>query len=210
MLHDGEIARTGKLPYPLFVKPCWEGSSKGIRASSKAENQTALEEEVTRLRTSFPGQPILVERYLGGREFTVGVLGNDLPRILGVMEIKSREGNKDFLYSIETKRNWRERIAYECPPRQLKDTDKKFMEAMALRLFEVFGCRDLARFDFRMNEGGKIYFLEANPLPGLNPESGDFVIMARLQGWTYEKLILGILEAAIKRERYRQDDLRSS
>ncbi len=192
-------AKAGALAYPVFVKPAWEGSSKGIRACSRITSGDALREQLERVMASFKDQPVLVEPYLAGREFTIGVLGNAPSTILGVMETKASDGRRDFVYSLEMKRDWEELVTYECPPKNLDASVRRRLEAHALALYEVFGCRDFTRFDFRLDEAGQDYFLEANPLPSINPKSGDFVIMARLQGWTYEQVILGIFEAACER-----------
>lgn len=196
-----EEADLQKIPerFPLFVKPAWEGSSKGIRGSSKAENPQALEREVRRLLENYPAVPILVEEYIAGSEVTVGVLGNNPPEALGAMEIAFRDSeSKDFCYSLEVKRNWRERVEYFVPTR-LGMALEKTMSESALRLFKSLRLRDIARFDFRVNSEGGFFFLEVNPLPGLNPESGDVVILARKKGWNYRDLILKIWRIAGER-----------
>lgn len=194
----GEL-RSVIFKFPLFVKPLWEGSSKGIRRSSRVEDRGALEKELTRLFENDPEAPVLVEEYIPGREFTVGVLGNDPPEIVGVMEIAFRDPTqKDFCYSLEVKRNWKEEVDYYFPAALDKGTREEIEEA-ALSLFKAFGLRDVARFDFRLNPEGEFYFLEANPLPGLSPESGDLVILARKKGWSYRELILRIMSTAMSR-----------
>ncbi|MBI4395000.1 MAG: ATP-grasp domain-containing protein [Candidatus Omnitrophica bacterium] len=184
--------------FPLFVKPLWEGSSKGIRFSSRVENPNELEREVSRIFRHYPEVPVLVEEYIQGREFTVGVIGNP-PEILGIMEIKFRDPKKkDFCYSIEVKRNWKKEVEYIVPPNlETKKLDE--IQKAALQLFKALRLRDVGRFDFRMNADGKFYFLEVNPLPGLSPESGDIVILAQRKGLSYATLILKILNSAFSR-----------
>lgn len=185
--------------FPLFVKPLWEGCSKGIRLSSHVENLPQLEQEVDRLFHDYEKEPVLVEEYIAGRELTVGILGNRPPEVLGVMEILFRDpAKKDFCYSLEVKRNWKEEVAYQMPAAIGVTSERQVQEA-ALLLFNVLRLRDIARFDFRMNSKGQIYFLEVNPLPGLSPESGDIVILAQKIGLSYRTLILKILEVAIAR-----------
>jgi D-alanine-D-alanine ligase len=103
-----------------------------------------------------------------------------------------------FVYSLEVKRDYLRQVRYECPAR-LPPADYHAVEEAALRAFAAFGCRDVARVDFRLRDGIP-YFLEINPLPGLNPESSDLVIMAKLVGWTYPQLITAILQAALDRQ----------
>lgn len=193
------LPRNDTFKFPLFVKPLWQGSSKGIRRSSRVENRSALERELARLSENYPEDAFLVEEYIPGREFTVGILGNRPPEIVGVMEISFRDpAQKDFCYSLEVKRNWKGEVDYHFPPR-LDSQLREGMEEAALSLFEAFGLRDVARFDFRLSYEGEFYFLEANPLPGLSPESGDLVLLAQKKGWSYEELILKIRDAAMSR-----------
>jgi len=185
--------------FPLFVKPLWQGSSIGIRTTSHVTNPAELEREVGRLLEHYPKEPILIEEFISGREFTVGLIGNEPPAVIGVMEISfSNPSQKDFCYSLEVKRNWKEQVRYQCPP-SLKPEEEKQIRDAALQLFRVLRLRDVARFDFRMDQEGKIYFLEANPLPGLSPESGDLVILAQKVGLSYSQLICKILRSALER-----------
>ena len=185
--------------FPLFVKPLWQGSSRGIRRSSRVENRSQLGQEINRLFEHYSGEPVLVEEYISGREFTVGVIGNKPPEILGVMELSFREGmNRDFCYSLEVKRNWKSEVEYHVPV-QLDRTIEKGIEDAASSLFKVLRLRDFARFDFRVNSKGQFYFLEANPLAGLSPESGDIIILGKKKGLGYSEIILKILHAAFGR-----------
>lgn len=186
--------------FPLFVKPVWEGSSKGVRISSKVQNHRELEKEVRRLFENYGDEPVLVEAYIEGRELTVGVLGNDPPRVLGIMEIGfQNHDEKDFCYSLEVKRDWKNLVEYHCPAR-LDATLQQKIGKSVLDLFRVLRLRDVARFDFRLNTRGELFFLEVNPLPGLSPESGDLVILSKKQHLSYEGLISKIFRAA--RSRY--------
>ena len=186
--------------FPLFVKPACQGSSKGIRCSSRVENRRELRAEADRLFQNYPEDFVMVEEYIPGREFTVGVLGNRSPEILGVMEISFRnKARKDFCYSLETKRNWREEVEYHVPPELDREVEQGICDA-AIRIFKALGLRDVARFDFRVNpDKPPFYFLEVNPLPGLSPESGDLVILAQKKGWSYRELILKITHLALSR-----------
>jgi D-alanine-D-alanine ligase len=114
------------------------------------------------------------------------------------MRVLPRQPTERFVYSLEVKRDWEHQVHYECPP-NLSPADVTAVEQAALRVFHVLGCRDVARIDFRLRDGVP-YFLEVNPLPGLNPESSDLVIMSRLIGWSYSQLVGSILQAAIDRQ----------
>jgi D-alanine-D-alanine ligase len=102
-----------------------------------------------------------------------------------------------FVYSLEIKRDWQNRVRYECPA-QLPKVVFDAVCRDALAAYSVLGCRDLARIDFRLRKG-QPYFLEANPLPDLNPISGDLIEMAKCGGWSYEQLIGSILHFALDR-----------
>lgn len=185
-------------PFPVVAKPAWEGSSKGIRAHSMVGGPEELRELIPRLAELYQ-QPVLIESFLPGEELTVGLLGNGRPSVVGVMRIGPAEGPVErFMYSIEAKREWRRRVRYESPPKLDRATVERVREH-ALAAYEVLGCRDVARIDFRLDAAGEPCFLEANPLPGLSPEYGDLPIMARLNGWQYEALVEAILVAALER-----------
>ncbi len=128
----------------------------------------------------------------------MGIAGNTPAAIVGIMRILPRKRGKYFIYSLEVKRDWEALVEYECPARLAPATLQKIKNA-SLKAFKVLGCRDLSRMDFRIDRTGKPYFLEINPLPGLNSKSGDIVIMAKKMGWTYQALIGRILNAALER-----------
>ena len=185
------------LQFPVIVKPAWEGSSKGIRSKSLVDHPQQLGHVVESLRHDHQ-QPILAEEYIEGDELTVGVVGNAPPRPIGTMRVLPRQSGERFIYSLEVKRDWENRVRYEVPAR-LSAADNLAVTHAALAAYRVLGCRDVARLDFRLRDGVP-YFLEANPLPGLNPDYSDLVILARLSGWTYDRLIETILQAAIDRQ----------
>jgi D-alanine-D-alanine ligase len=184
------------LPYTAIVKPAWEGSSKGIRGKCVVDTPEELAEAMQVHGRAYR-QPILVEEYIEGEELTVGIVGNDPPKILGVMRVLPTTPEERFVYSLEVKRDYLRRVRYECPA-QLPPAHLKAVEDAALGIYRELGCRDVARIDFRLKDGVP-YFLEVNPLPGLNPESSDLVILSRLAGWSYEQLIESILRAAVER-----------
>jgi D-alanine-D-alanine ligase len=129
----------------------------------------------------------------------VGILGNEDPFVLGVMqiEIKGRPP-EESIYSLEIKREWEEKVRYHCPPLIDRNLLKK-IEEVALRSYRALECRDVSRVDIRVGEDNTPYFLEINPLPGLSPVYGDLVIMARSMGWDYARLVKTIFHQALKR-----------
>jgi D-alanine-D-alanine ligase len=182
--------------FPVIVKPAWEGSSKGIRGKCVVDTPEELVEAVESLRRGYQ-QPILTEEFIAGDELTVGVIGNDPPRVIGVMRVLPQRPEERFVYSLEVKRDWERRVRYECPA-QLPPGRLEAVEKAAVASYRALGCRDLARVDFRLRDGIP-YFLEINPLPGLNPDYSDLVILARGMGWTYERLIETVVQEALDR-----------
>jgi D-alanine-D-alanine ligase len=194
-VHDLETIDWKGFPFPAFLKPAFEGSSKGIRFGSRVENVERVEVAVAEMLERYC-QPVMAEEYIEGDELTVGIIGNPA-KIVGVMRVIPRKNIPHFVYSLEVKRDWENLVEYEVPAKLGPEVFKKLTDS-ALKAFEILGCRDFGRVDFRIRDGIP-YFLEINPLPGLNPKSGDFVILSRMMGWSYENLIAAIVDAALAR-----------
>ena len=183
------------LSFPLFVKPLAEGSGKGISATCHVNSPTALKQVSQSLLQRFD-QPLLVETYLPGREFTVGLIGNGADaRVLGVMEIELNANAESFCYSYANKVAYQARVGYHL----VDDDESRRAAAHALAAWRALRGRDAGRIDLRSNEHGEPQFLEVNPLPGLHPVHSDLVIMARLNGVDYSDLLDQIIEACLKR-----------
>ncbi len=183
--------------FPVIVKPNDEGSSKGIHFDSLAIHSSAATAVARRLRDSYRC-PLLVEEFLPGAEVTVGLAGNPPNvRLLGMMEIAPASDGGPFVYSVEMKRDFRHRVAYHIPSR-LDAPILAAIERYARAAYRLLGCRDIARMDFRLNASGQPCFMECNPLPGLNPETGDIVILTA-GAIPYDQLVQGILLDAIER-----------
>jgi D-alanine-D-alanine ligase len=199
VLVGGEPMATAlsSLTYSVIVKPNDEGSSKGIHDRAFAANREAAVKRARWLQENYDC-PVLVEEFLAGSEVTVGIAGNGANvRILGLMEIAPTEPERDWIYSLEVKRDWRRRVRYHVPPR-LDAATLRDIEQHALTAYGLLGCRDLARLDFRLDAAGSPHFLECNPLPGLNPESSDIVILSQPK-LTYEQLVQEVLLDAAAR-----------
>ncbi|MFA6147620.1 MAG: ATP-grasp domain-containing protein [bacterium] len=185
-------------PYPVIVKPAFEGSSKGVRNASRAKSLEQAREMV-RFVTRTYHQEAMVEAFMPGAEVTVGVLGNDPPRIAGMMEIVPKTVSPaEFVYSLEVKRDWENRVAYRVPP-ALPGPVLQEIERCALGIYRTLGCRDFSRIDFRLDAGGAPHFIECNPLPGLSPGYGDLPIMTGRMGIPYLSLVREILSHALCR-----------
>jgi D-alanine-D-alanine ligase len=189
--------------FPLIVKPVAEGTSKGVTKKSVVGDEAELREVAREIIAKYR-QPALVEDYITGREFTVGLLGERRPRVLPPMEVVFLDQSDPTpVYSFEMKQEWNDKIRYEVPakltPRELDRIEKAAREC-----FVALGCRDVARVDFRMDAEGKVYFIESNPLPGLAPGWSDLVLIAQAAGIEYRALIGEILSCAIRRYQERE------
>jgi D-alanine-D-alanine ligase len=186
---------TVNLPYPLFVKPNAEGTGKGINALSKVSNREELEHVCRDLLARYPSG-LLVEEYLPGREFTVGILGtgNDSYTV-GIMEIIYKKDEARGIYSYETKSDYLKSVEYKIPEPEIA---AKCYE-LSLKTWRALGCRDGGRVDIRVDRVGIPNFIEVNPLAGLDKVHSDLPILAYLHGYDFEKIISEIMLSARKR-----------
>jgi len=194
------------LGFPLVVKPLFEGSSKGVRSSSLVKDEESLRRQVSWVIKTYD-QPAIVEEFLSGREFTVGLIGNGNPTVLPIVEIllDKLPSGASPLYSYEAKWVWdtpeKPLDMFRCPadiPLKLE----KEIRHIAVKTFKVLNCRDVCRIDMRLNKNGKPRVLEVNPLPGLIPNPDAHSCLpeaARAAGYTYDQLICTILWQALKR-----------
>ncbi|MBN1794843.1 MAG: ATP-grasp domain-containing protein [Candidatus Omnitrophica bacterium] len=183
----------------LLVKPRWEGSSKGIFSDSLVSDMSALSERVARILDDYR-QPAVVEEFMEGNEITVAVCGNAAPRVLGMMKIVPRGDKirKQFIYSIEVKRDWRNQVEY-IPSSLIPSLIREQVRKHALRAFSALELRDIARIDFRLDSKKIPRVIDINPLPGLSPHYSDLPILYTSQGGSYSELIRTIVYEALKR-----------
>lgn len=190
----GDVASIN-LPYPLFAKPLAEGTGKGINPQSVIRDPAQLSRVCAALLEKYR-QPVLVETYLSGREFTAGIVGTgEKARCVGVIEIILRDNAEEGVYSYVNKEECEERIFYS-------PTDKEASEAcaaLALKAWRVLRCEDGGRVDIRFDGQGKAHFLEVNPLAGMHPEHSDLPILSTLHGIAYRELMEMIMDSAIQK-----------
>ncbi|HUJ62385.1 MAG TPA: ATP-grasp domain-containing protein [Kofleriaceae bacterium] len=207
LMESARARLDGDMRFPLIVKPNAEGSSKGIGSTSVVDTEEELRAAVKLIVERYR-QPALVEEYIAGREFTVGLLGDKRPRVLPPMEIKFKKtDNARPVYDFAVKQEWEEYVYYECPAR-LTEAEQKAMEKIARATFWALDCRDVARVDLRMDAEGRIYVLEVNPLPGLTPGYSDLVLIAKACGMEYDQLIAEIMTGGLRRMREKRREER--
>jgi D-alanine-D-alanine ligase len=185
-----------RLKYPLFAKPISEGTGKGVDGRSRCRNRAQLRATCRRLLRRF-AQPVLVEEYLPGREFTTAVLGTgDRAYVLGTMAFTIDPAAPDRDYSYQVKELCEKYVHYFPMP---QGPLRRQVEALALKAYRALQCRDAARLDFRLDARGRPAFLEANVLPGLNPTHSDLPMIATQEGMPYRDLIAAIVQSALRR-----------
>ena len=187
------------LRFPLFVKPLREGTSMGISARSVVADEAELRARVAAVHRAYR-EPALVEEFLGGREFTVGVLGNAPPRALPITEINygALPPGHPAVYTYQFKKEWDDPRFYLLPAPVAEGLRRELEEA-ALGAFRALGCLDVARVDLRLDAAGMPQILEVNPLPGLAPGFSDLAKQADADGLGYRGLVAAILDAAAAR-----------
>ncbi|MCD8351477.1 MAG: D-alanine--D-alanine ligase [Planctomycetaceae bacterium] len=187
------------LTYPLFAKPVGEGTGKGVMPRGKVDSPDKLREVCFELLDRF-AQPVLVEEFLPGREFTVGVVGTGRDaRVLGVMEVVLLVTAEPEVYTFDNKDKYEDRVTYRLVN---NDGQARMAAEIALESYRVLNCRDAGRVDIRSDQYGMPQFMEINPLAGLNPLHSDLPILCRLLGVSYEQLISDILASALRRVRH--------
>lgn len=195
VVHTPDDIDKVNIPFPLFAKPLAEGTGKGINSNSVINNPSDLRKICLSLLQTFQ-QPVLIEEYLSGREFTAGIVGtgNDA-RCVGVMEVVLKENAEQQVYSYTNKEECEERVEYMLAPPK----DTAICAELALKSWNAIKCEDGGRVDIRYDSRGEAHFLEVNPLAGLHPEHSDLPILVKLNGMTYAELMRLIMESAIKK-----------
>ncbi len=208
------------MKFPLFVKPSREGTGMGVSAESIVRDEEQLRNQLKRVFELYD-QPVLVERFIEGREVTMGIVGNlrtpvawripddeEAPRISRGLhffpplevDMAAYPAEEGGVYTSRLKVELAHDFHYFCPA-PLSDEHYEELRWLTAATFRVTGCLDVARVDFRLdsNDDDKPYILEVNPLPGLNPGYSDLCIEAMADGWQYEELVNRILDEAIER-----------
>ncbi|MDL2269244.1 D-alanine--D-alanine ligase [Desulfosarcina sp. OttesenSCG-928-A07] len=185
-------------PPPYFVKPVAEGTGKGIGRESIADDRQQLSEVCKKLISAFR-QPVIIESYLPGREFTTGIVGTGKDaRSVGSIEVHLLETAEAGVYSYTNKAEYESRVRY-APVSPKDDPVVAEAEAIALAAWCTLGCRDAGRIDLRCDRNGRPQFIEVNPLAGIHPQHSDLPIICRHHGIAYTDLIAWIMASAVTR-----------
>lgn len=195
----GELVAADGMQFPLFVKPAREGSSMGISPKSRCDTAEELFERVGYIHRMY-NQAALVEEFVRGREFTVGIVGNHDRTVFPVMEVNygpvpSYNGH---VYDYQFKQEWDDWKYFYCPAPIERELEVQLKET-AVAAWRALGCVDVGRVDLRLDDFGQPQVLEVNPLPGLTPDYSDLCRIAAVAGWGYVDLVNRILETAVVR-----------
>lgn len=188
------------LAFPLFVKPVRGGCSKGIRKENLITGRNSYVEKIKKIFQRI-NEPILVEEYLPGREFSVGIIGNKHPHVLPIEEFQNANGKSEIPFRNFSKKmiNFDEE-SITCPA-NLLPKKQRVIEELAVQAYKCLGCRDYSRIDIRLNQEGTPNILDINVLPSLIPEESSFVLMAQEAGISFINLIRMILILACHRNK---------
>lgn len=194
-----EIQIPKSLAFPLFIKPVQGGCSQGIFDQNLVfSKESCIKVAGTIIELS--GQPVLVEEFLTGREFTVGLLGNNPPQVLPILEyvFDTPQGNNYMFRSFNSKMVEGALENKTCPA-VLSEIEEDRISFLALETYQALGCRDYARIDIRCDRDGTPHVLEVNAFPSLIPDKSSFSKMAEKAGISFENLISTILISACER-----------
>ncbi|NLZ17376.1 MAG: D-alanine--D-alanine ligase [Desulfobulbaceae bacterium] len=198
VVQKGDSPPQPAFPGPYFVKPVAEGTGKGVSAESIVAGIESLPRVCGHLIAQFQ-QPVLIEPFLPGREFTTGIIGTGAEaEVLGTMEVLLNVQAEQGVYSYNNKENWQSRVQYRLI-RPEEDAVVAEAEAVAFAAWRVLGCRDGGRVDLRCSAAGQPLFMEVNPLAGLHPSHSDLPILCGLAGISYQDLISRIVASALTR-----------
>jgi len=184
-----------RLPFPLFAKPLGEGTGKGVTPSSRILSREELRAVCGRLLAAFH-QPVLVETFLPGREFTTGIVGTGAEAtVIGTMEVIFLEKAEAHAYTYMNKEYCDDKVRYELAVGR----EAEQCTELALKAWRALGARDAGRIDIRMDGNGVPSFIEVNPLAGLHPQHSDLPIICTMTGISFQELVHRILDSAGRR-----------
>ena len=201
-----EEAKEQQFEYPVILKPNEEGSSVGINEDNVVNNFDELEKKFLQMQKDYE-QGILIESFIAGREFSVGVLGrpDGSFEVLSIIEIDFTQLPNEVggVFGQRAKTKYDNLDHYVCPAK-LSPELQSMIEKVTIDVCKVLDVRDFGRIDFRMNSKEELIFLEINPLPGMDFDMAEndfsfYPLMADRSGYTYDQLIKRLLESAGKR-----------
>lgn len=202
VLNKGRVEYAQDIHFPVIVKPASEDASKGIDATSVVRSVKELLEKIAYVHEEFDS-PVLLEEYIEGREIYAAVLGNDRPEALPLVELDlsklpdgmPRIAGYEVKFDVTTEAY---RKTKSAPARDIDEDTTANIRQTAVAAYRALKLRDYGRIDMRLTDEGKVYVLEANPNPWLDP-AAEFAMAAKESGRNYTELIGEIVELAMRR-----------
>ncbi|MDR2338218.1 MAG: ATP-grasp domain-containing protein [Deltaproteobacteria bacterium] len=189
-----DLAQLNSLTFPLFAKPIGEGTGKGVTQDSYLPNIQAAEKTIKNLLTQYH-QPVLVEEYLPGREFTIAILGTGTEaKVIGTTEIFLTSNSEKYAYTYLNKVENLVKEVYLSQSERRADKEVWLAEDLALQAHKALNCRDVSRVDIRSDANGVPHFIEINAIPGIRPEYSDLPLITKHNGLSYQELIAEIIK----------------
>jgi D-alanine-D-alanine ligase len=210
--YQGKLDHSQDINFPLIVKPASEDGSLGIDKKSVVGSVKELMERIHYVQEEF-NLPALIEEYIEGREIYVGVIGNQSPEVLPLVELDLSKLPDDMPKVAGMEVKWEKdseayRLTKSAP---VEDLDEKIVDLLsqtALDAYRILKLRDYGRIDVRLTEKGEVYVIEANPNPWLSSNS-EFFMAAKKSGRSYAEMIAEIVQLA-RTDRRRRDKLHMS
>ena len=202
VMNKGRVEHAQDIRFPVIVKPASEDASKGINAASVVDSLKDLFERIAYVENEF-NSSALIEEYIEGREIYAAILGNDKPEALPLVELDlsklpdgmPRIAGYEVKFDVTTEAYKRTKSA---PAKDLEEELVRRIQETALTAYRVLKLRDYGRVDLRVTDAGRIYVIEANPNPWLDP-AAEFMMAAKESGRSYKELIGEIVELAMRR-----------
>jgi D-alanine-D-alanine ligase len=202
VVNKGRVEHAQDIQFPVIVKPASEDASKGIDATSVVRTVKELLEKIAYVHEEFDSA-VLLEEYIEGREIYAAVLGNERPEALPLVELDlsklpdgmPRIAGYEVKFDVTTEAYKKTKSA---PAKDLDDEIVTTIQQTAVTAYRALKLRDYGRIDMRLAEGGRVYVLEANPNPWLDP-AAEFAMAAKESGRSYTQMIGEIVEAAMRR-----------
>jgi D-alanine-D-alanine ligase len=204
VIYKGQVEHAQDIKFPLIVKPASEDASKGIDTKSVVDSIKDLMERIEYIHDEFDA-PALIEEYIDGREIYAAVLGNDKPEALPLIELDLSKLPRDVPriagYEVKFDVNTEAyKVTKSAPAHDLDEEVVERIHEIALTTWRALKFRDYGRIDCRLTKDGKVYVLEANPNPWLDP-SAEFFMAAKESGRSYTEMIRTIVDCAVARYR---------
>ncbi|HEX2330035.1 MAG TPA: D-alanine--D-alanine ligase [Candidatus Angelobacter sp.] len=209
-VYQGNLEHAHDIKFPLIVKPVSEDGSLGIDKDAVVDSVKDLMQRIHYVQEEFDC-PALIEEFIAGREIYAGILGNQRPEVLPLIELDLSRLPAGMPKVAGTEVKWEKdseayKVTKSAPVEDLDEETTKTLQKTALQAYQILKLRDYGRIDMRLTEKGEVFVIEANPNPWLSSDS-EFFMAAKKSGRSYAEMIGDIIEA-VRSDRRRRDRVR--